>query len=127
MGGRNFLTDMSNKSKLDDIRKLIELMGAKNIARQSFDFILQSYKEQDPEIYEILEKRINLEELIVEILTNVYNKYFTEAEIEELIRFYESSLGKKLLSLSPKLFQEAAQMAQERIQKQLEEYTDYFS
>ncbi len=118
---------MSNKSKLDDIRKLIELMGAKNIARQSFDFILQSYKEQDPEIYEILEKRINLEELIVEILTNVYNKYFTEAEIEELIRFYESSLGKKLLSLSPKMFQEAAQMAQEHVQKKLEEYTDYFS
>ena len=124
MGGRNKLTDMSNKSKQDDIKKLIELSGAKNIATQSFNFIMQTYKEQDPEIYEILEKEINLEEMIDEILTHIYNRYFTESEIEGLIRFYESSLGKKMLSLSPKMFQEAALMAQEQIQKKLEKYMD---
>ncbi|NVM04675.1 MAG: DUF2059 domain-containing protein [Candidatus Helarchaeota archaeon] len=118
------MTDMSNKSKQDDIKKLIELSGAKNIATQSFNFIMQTYKEQDPEIYEILEKEINLEEMIDEIFTHIYNRYFTESEIEGLIRFYESSLGKKMLSLSPKMFQEAALMAQEQIQKKLEKYMD---
>jgi hypothetical protein len=36
----------------------------------------------------------------------VYNKYYTHDEIKQLIAFYESSLGKKLVEVTPLLTQE---------------------
>jgi len=107
---------------MDNIKKLLELSGAKNIAMQSINLVMQTYREQDPEIYEILEKKIDLEELIEDIFIFIYEKHFSESEIKELIQFYESPIGKKVLSISPKIFQEAALMAQERIEKKLDEF-----
>jgi hypothetical protein len=42
-----------------------------------------------------------------------YEKYFTHADIKELIRFYESPIGKKLISVQPKIMQECMVAGQE--------------
>ncbi|MFX1451034.1 MAG: DUF2059 domain-containing protein, partial [Promethearchaeota archaeon] len=108
--------------KKGNIKKLLELSGAKNIAMQSINFMMQTYKEHEPEVYEILAEKIDLEELIEDIFIFIYEKHFSDYEIKELIQFYESPIGKKLLSISPKIFQEASLMAQERIERKLDEF-----
>jgi len=115
------LTDFSDK--INDIRKLIEISGAKTIALQSFTYTLKNQMD-DPEVLDIIEKEFNIEELVDEIYIKIYDKYFTESEIKELILFYESPIGKKLLNLSPKLFQEAAVMGEAYIREKLEKYTE---
>ncbi|UTF58843.1 DUF2059 domain-containing protein [Gilvimarinus sp. DA14] len=40
----------------------------------------------------------------------IYKKYFTDAEIEKLIEFYSSPVGKKAIEVMPQLFQEGSQV-----------------
>lgn len=117
------MTDNSEKMKIQNIRKLIEISGAKIIATQSFFYSLKDHME-DPEIKEIIEREINIEQLVDDIYIKIYDKYFADSEIKELIKFYESPIGRKLLSLSPKLFQEAAIMGEAYIKEKLENYLD---
>ena len=43
----------------------------------------------------------------VKMMIPIYNKYFTHNEIRELIRFYESSIGKKLLEVTSGINQDS--------------------
>ncbi|MGL6275643.1 DUF2059 domain-containing protein [Aeromonas dhakensis] len=38
----------------------------------------------------------------------IYRKHFTEAELKELIAFYQSPVGKKSLDTMPAIFQESS-------------------
>lgn len=44
--------------------------------------------------------------LLNEDMTVLYDKYFTEAEIKGLVSFYQSSAGKKMISVTPELNKE---------------------
>lgn len=44
--------------------------------------------------------------LLNEDMTVLYDKYFTEAEIKDLVAFYKSSAGKKMISVTPELNKE---------------------
>jgi hypothetical protein len=63
----------------------------------------------------------------------IYAKYFTHEEIKELIRFYDTAIGKKTIEVMPALMQEGMMIGQiwgqslapqilERIIKRLEEF-----
>jgi hypothetical protein len=55
---------------------------------------------------ELFLERIDLGSLVEEVSTNIYDKYFTEAEIKDLTAFYKSSTGKKAIDVMPKMFAE---------------------
>jgi len=99
--------------------KLIELTGTKQLSIQIFNQLLESYKESFQDIYEVLKNKVDIEELVVELCLYAYDKYFTDAEINEINRFYESSIGKKMVRQTPQIFQEVSAMAEERIKKVL--------
>ncbi|UBQ51286.1 DUF2059 domain-containing protein [Aeromonas hydrophila] len=42
----------------------------------------------------------------------IYRKHFTEAELKQLIAFYQSPVGKKSLDTMPAIFQESALVGQ---------------
>jgi hypothetical protein len=44
--------------------------------------------------------------LLNEDLVGLYDKYFTEKEIQDLVTFYKSSAGKKMVAVSPELNKE---------------------
>ena len=46
-------------------------------------------------------------ELAKDVYIPAYKKYFTIDEIKEVTKFYESGTGKKFVSLSPTMMQEA--------------------
>ncbi|WP_421683880.1 DUF2059 domain-containing protein [Stutzerimonas urumqiensis] len=62
-----------------------------------------------------LDKAIGWEKLKPE-LVKLYTQHFTEQELEGLIEFYESALGKKMLAELPELNAQSAQLAQARLQ-----------
>lgn len=41
--------------------------------------------------------------LVNEEMVNIYDKHFTQDEIKDLIKFYESPTGKKLLETTPEI------------------------
>jgi hypothetical protein len=55
---------------------------------------------------------VNTEKAVHDILIPIYEKHFTPAEIEELLRFYESPVGKKMIALRPQITQEAIEAVQ---------------
>lgn len=44
--------------------------------------------------------------LLNEDLVGLYDKYFTESEVKDLVTFYKSSAGKKMVAVSPELNKE---------------------
>lgn len=49
-------------------------------------------------------KEIDANQLIEQVAFPIYDKYFTEAEMQDIVGFYKSATGKKALSLTPKIF-----------------------
>jgi len=69
----------------------------------------------DKRIQELFAKRIDMTKLIEDIFYELYDKYFTEAELQDLVAFYQSSTGKKSISVQPRMFSESMAMVMERI------------
>jgi uncharacterized protein len=99
-----------------DIRRLLELTGAKALAVQTMNDMSQSLKpvltnSLPPGDYR--EKLVNLffakfmakadTQTLVDLAVPEYDKNFTREEILGLIQFYQTPLGKKSISLVPQL------------------------
>lgn len=115
----------------NNARKLLLLMGSDKLALQVMEQMLSQFKvllpQVPPEFWREFMKEIDAREL-VEIQIPVYTKYLTPADIQELIRFYESPVGKRLTSVMPQITQESMEAGQkwgaiigERIVKRLQE------
>jgi uncharacterized protein len=48
-------------------------------------------------------KRVNYRELAEEVMLETYDKYFTEAEVKDLIAFYKTSTAQKFIRLAPQI------------------------
>ncbi len=69
---------------------------------RDYSWFSQTFRERLPQ-------RINFKELNEKISYPLYDKYFTENELKDLIAFYKSSTGKKTLSVMPSLFNDSLQ------------------
>lgn len=49
-------------------------------------------------------------------MVDLYTQTFTEQELKDLVKFYESSLGKKVLREMPRVTQQSAQMTQQSLE-----------
>jgi uncharacterized protein len=54
-------------------------------------------------------------------LVSLYTDAFTEAELKELLAFYQTPVGRKVLEQMPQLMAHAAQLTQERLQQAVPE------
>lgn len=54
-------------------------------------------------------------------LASLYADAFTEAELKELLAFYQTPVGRKVLEQMPQLMAHAAQLTQERLQQAVPE------
>jgi hypothetical protein len=48
-------------------------------------------------------KRVNFRELAEKVMLETYDKYFTEAEVKDLIAFYKTSTAQKFIRLVPQI------------------------
>lgn len=59
--------------------------------------------------------------IVNEGMATIYDKYYTDKEIKELIAFYKSPVGKKTIDLTPEIMQESMKLL---MQKYIPEYLE---
>jgi hypothetical protein len=92
-----------SKSKLDKIHVLLHQLGADKMANN----ILETLRTQlPPDRLQKVSKLIDNNELM-ELLVPIYDRHFSEDEIEGLIGFYNTPLGQRLVQETPGISQES--------------------
>lgn len=115
--------DELTPEKRADIRQLMETTGASNLAQQFVSAVSQnlfrSLKESRPDVpdraFEVMNReltalfseRLQAPDGLLERTIPVYDKYFTHAEIRELLAFYQTRLGRKTIAVLPKVVGES--------------------
>lgn len=106
----------ADKAKAADIKKLMTLTGAGNLGIQAMGQMLQVLKQATPKVPEAFwaefQKEVNPDELVDRVVP-IYAKHLSHGEIKELIKFYETPLGKKLIATLPAITQESMVVGQQ--------------
>lgn len=119
--------DELTAAKRAQIKTLLEMTGVKAIPEQIANNTVQSWvpgiKQLDPKFPDkgfaitrdaflaALSAKIDVPGGLIEQVTLVYHNAFTAAEIGELLKFYQSPVGKKLLGSQAKVNGETFQTA----------------
>ena len=102
--------------KTADIRTLLPLTQAGEMAVQMMQEMLNSYRQGLPQVPDEFwvgfAKKIKTEDL-VDMLVPIYDRHLTHAEVVSLIGFFEGPVGKKLLSVQPSIMRESMQVGQQ--------------
>jgi len=109
-------------SKAADIKKLMQVSGAAEISmlfcNQMVDYVINDTRSLQPDIPE--ELFVILQEELMQLvhremwtpgglmdrMVPIWDKYLSHQEIRELIKFYETPLGKKLVTEMPAMHRE---------------------
>lgn len=97
-------------SKNEKIKNLMNLTGSGNLGVSVVNNMIDSFKKSLPNVenafWNEFKKEIIAEDL-VNLIIPIYDKHFTENEIDELIAFYNTPIGKKMISTLPTITQES--------------------
>ncbi len=114
-------------AKKKAIKELIEISGAKQMGSQFSKFFVSQMtmvlKQSKPGLpdraFEIIKEVVNetvdkeiKSETLVNLLSPVYNKYYSVGEINEIIKFYKTPVGSKLVKTMPDVTRESMQIGQ---------------
>jgi hypothetical protein len=131
---------ISAQTKKDDIRELFTLLDPGQMIDKIFENMIDVFKHhgntqirhEDQEeftAYLTEEVKAMTDNLINEHMVNIYDKYFTHEEIKDLIKFYKTPVGKKMITTMPDIQKDIMTIMmnkhipefQEKIQKKMEE------
>ncbi|PYJ11442.1 MAG: hypothetical protein DMF06_02705 [Verrucomicrobia bacterium] len=106
---------------------LFVLMGMETVISQSIDQMLAMQVQQNPGLAQFqpqmktfLNKYMSWASL-KDDMTKIYMAEFTESELNELAKFYQTPLGKKTIQKMPGLMAKGAEIGQKRVQDHLPE------
>jgi len=103
-------------SKEADIRRLMELSGSASLGKQVMVQMLSRFRETMPQVpaefWSGLEKEIRTDDMI-NLVVPIYARHFSQPDIRELIKFYESPIGRKLVARQPDIVRESMGVGQE--------------
>lgn len=106
----------SGPAEVADIRKLLELTGSRNMVNQMKGELMAQFRQASPtlptEMFDEMLAEMKPEDL-EEAIIPIYVKHFTESDIKQLIAFYESPFGRKVMSKLPEIMQESNQVGAE--------------
>lgn len=101
----NFVFSYS-QNKQEKVKELISLSGTFTLSKKIEAELISRYRKKYENVpdsaWKSIEPKINIDELINEV-TDIYGSKFTEKEIDQLLIFYKSDLGKKIIQNSPNI------------------------
>jgi len=103
-------------AKKENVKTLLELSGTGKIAKQLMESVIASYKKTLPDVPSEFWDEVNKEikaEAFVELVTPIYMKHFSDEDILQLITFYKSPIGKKLIEKTPLIMQDSQPVGEE--------------
>lgn len=111
----------AGKAKEDEIRQFLKLTGAGELGVQIANQMLSSLRTALPQVPDSLWKEITAElqaefnsEKLIEMNVPIISKHYTDDEIKQLIAFYQTPLGKKVIAVTPLVAQEGYVVGAER-------------
>jgi hypothetical protein len=127
----------ANAATREQVMTLLDLMQVRRNMATAMDSMKQIMKQgaeqsfrskipnPNPKQLEALHGMIDdidvpLDEMI-DAVVPIYQRHFTSADVEELVRFYSSPVGQKLLNEQPKMLQESMQAGAAVQQKRIGE------
>lgn len=109
----NTITPSSNAQEIEktnNIKKLFEITGVKNISQQIITQLLNDFKSDYPQVpqnfWDNFANEIKPDDIVNEIIP-IYKKYFSNEEIKQLLTFYQTPVGQKTITVLPQLYQES--------------------
>ena len=103
------------QTKNDDILKLLRVTGTDKLADQMMDALIPQFKQLIPDIpdqfWARFRGKMNTDDLLFACVP-AYSKYYSHDEIKQLLAFYESPLGKRLIEVTPLLTQDTMLVGQ---------------
>jgi uncharacterized protein len=100
----------------DHARQVLELTGSGKAGIQVINNLTASFKKAlpnvPPEFWEELSKEVTAADL-VELMVPIYVKHYTDDELLQLIDFYKSPLGQKVIDKLPLITQDSYLAGQE--------------
>jgi hypothetical protein len=107
--------------------EMLTLMDMPTLLKQSVDQMVKIQVQQNPTIapYEavmknFLAKYMSWDSLKPDMI-KLYTDEFTEGELGELNKFYQTPVGKKMLGKMPTLMSKGAQLGSQRVQEHMPE------
>lgn len=99
--------------KVSLIKTLIEVSGARqNMQANIKRIIAQAPAENQPELKTIFD----LDAFIAQLIP-LYDKYYSEEDLRQIIAFYQSPAGQKVIEVTPKIMGEAMQASLQYFQQ----------
>ena len=112
--------DRLEEAKKADIRQLLEITGAANLATQTMDDMEKNmrpmisgalppgeYRDKLVDLFfEKFRTKRNPEHLM-DIIVPIYAKYYSDDDIKELIAMYQTPIGRKMLTVLPQIAAES--------------------
>ncbi len=103
-------------SKEGLVLKYMEVTGVRNNMQKTFtDIIDAAPEEKKADLRQVLD----LDEVLRQLIP-VYEQYFSERDLQELIAFYESDVGRKLLRTAPLILKDSMDKSLEYFQGKLD-------
>ncbi|HXO18416.1 MAG TPA: DUF2059 domain-containing protein [Thermoanaerobaculia bacterium] len=97
------------------VRELLRLTGAAQMSLQMLDGMIAQMRTAlpnvKPEFWTRFRQSVDTEEL-VGIMVPIYEKYLTPSDVDQLIGFYSSPVGRKLISVQPGMVKEGMEAGQ---------------
>lgn len=100
------------------VTKMLEVSNSLDAMKQMAPQIIAMVKQQAPEVpqafWEDMEKTmVSMYDEIIKAIIPIYQKYFTLQDIQGIIAFYESPVGKKMAESNTKIAMEIMPVAQQ--------------
>jgi len=98
------------QAKRADIIRLLRMTGAAQGATQALDLMLPSLKQSMPQVPETLWQQFRSEvreDEMIELTYGIWDKHFTHQEVRDLIHFYQSPTGQKIIRETPAIQRES--------------------
>ncbi len=102
--------DPAAAAKRKDIRRLLELSGSAKLGLQMMDQMMGQFRGMmpnvPPEFWDDFRQGVDMDDLI-NLIVPVYERHFTHDDVRGLIAFYESDVGRKLVSVQPAILKDS--------------------
>ena len=103
------------------VKLLLEVIQAKKSFHSNVDHLIQMQVETNTEakanakdVREFYYSCFNWDTIETEVI-NMYQKHFSEKEVQELIRFFRSMVGQKVLEFQPQILSEMMSIGQRKM------------
>ncbi|WP_313215037.1 DUF2059 domain-containing protein [Soonwooa sp.] len=101
------------QTKEQKVEKLMEVTGMTKNMELMFNQVLDIYAKDHPAVpasyWTKVKEKVNYNDLIMK-MSVVYIKYYTSQDLDELIKFYQTPVGKKTISTLPQIMQEGMEI-----------------